>query len=70
MRPDGSDEEVVASGFRNVTDFGWHPSTGELYAIDAERDFAGDEFPPYELNHVEPGGFYGFPAWTRIALSA
>jgi glucose/arabinose dehydrogenase len=61
MRPDGSGLEVHASGFRNVTDLGWHPGTGDLYANEVGRDFLGDTLPPEELNRIEPGGFYGFP---------
>jgi len=61
VRPDGGPPEVVASGFRNPADLGWHPVTGALYALDVGRDFAGDDFPPEELDRIEPGGFYGFP---------
>lgn len=61
VRPDGSSPEVVARGFRNVTDLGWHPRSGALYALDVGRDFAGEDFPPEELNRIAPGGFYGFP---------
>lgn len=60
-RLDGSDEEVYASGFRNVMGFDWHPSTGALYANDVGADYLGDDFPPEEINLVRPGGFYGFP---------
>lgn len=61
LRPDGNGSEVVARGFRNVSDFGWHPRTGALYALEVGRDFAGEDFPPEELNRIEPGAFYGFP---------
>src|SRR5690606_13957685 len=33
-RPDGSGEEIVASGLRNSVGFDWHPETGALYATD------------------------------------
>ena len=61
MRTDGSDEETFATGLRNSVGFDWQPSTGKLYATDNGRDLLGDDFPPCELNHLEPGGFYGFP---------
>jgi len=60
-RPDGSDEQIFASGLRNAVGFDWHPITGELYANDNGRDLLGDDFPPCELNQVIEGGFYGWP---------
>ncbi|MGH8548330.1 MAG: PQQ-dependent sugar dehydrogenase [Methylococcales bacterium] len=60
-RPDGSGEEIFASGLRNTVGFAWQPATGALYGVDNGRDFLGDDFPPCELNRIEPGGFYGWP---------
>ncbi len=60
-RPDGSGEEVHATGLRNAVGFDWRPGTGELYATDNGRDLLGDDFPPCELDRVVPGGFYGWP---------
>jgi len=60
-RPDGSGEELYASGLRNAVGFDFRPGTGELYATDNGRDLLGDDFPPCEWNHVERGGFYGWP---------
>jgi glucose/arabinose dehydrogenase len=60
-RPDGSGEEVFASGLRNAVGFDWRPATGELHATDNGRDLLGDDFPPCELNRVVAGGFYGWP---------
>ncbi len=60
-RPDGSGEEIFASGLRNAVGFDWHPGTGELYATDNGRDLLGDDFPPCELDLVVRGGFYGWP---------
>lgn len=60
-RPDGSGEEIYASGLRNAVGFDWQPETGTLFANDNGRDFLGDDFPPCELNRVEMGGFYGWP---------
>ena len=60
-RPDGSDEQVVATGLRNAVGFDWHPGSGDLYATDNGRDLLGDDFPPCELNLIVPDGFYGWP---------
>jgi glucose/arabinose dehydrogenase len=60
-RPDGSGEEIYATGLRNAVGFDWRPGTDELYATDNGRDLLGDDFPPCELNRVERGGFYGWP---------
>jgi len=61
LRPDGSGAEVVATGLRNSVGFDWAPWNGVLYATDNGRDLLGDDFPPDELNHIEPGRFYGWP---------
>ncbi len=55
---DGSDRQIVASGFRQPADVEFY--RGQLWTLDsaprqAERN-ARDE-----LNRVEPGGWYGFP---------
>ena len=60
-RPDGSGEEIFATGLRNAVGFDWRPGTGELFATDNGRDLLGDDFPPCELNRVVRGGFYGWP---------
>jgi glucose/arabinose dehydrogenase len=60
-RPDGSGEEIFATGLRNAVGFDWRPETGALFANDNGRDLLGDDFPPCELNLVEEGGFYGWP---------
>jgi len=59
--PDGSGEEVFATGLRNSVGFDWRPADGQLYATDNGRDLLGDDFPPCELNRVVRGGFYGWP---------
>ncbi len=59
--PDGSGEEIYASGLRNSVGFDWRPGTNELYATDNGRDLMGDDDPPCELNRIERGGFYGWP---------
>jgi glucose/arabinose dehydrogenase len=60
-RPDGSDQEIYATGLRNAVGFDWRPGTDELYATDNGRDLLGDDFPPCELDRVVRGGFYGWP---------
>jgi len=60
-RPDGSGEEIFATGLRNAVGFDWRPSDGKIYATDNGRDLLGDDFPPCELDLVEKGSFYGWP---------
>ena len=60
-RPDGTGEEIYATGLRNSVGFDWQPQTGALFATDNGRDYLGDDFPPCELNRVDRGGFYGWP---------
>ena len=61
LRADGSGPEIVATGLRNSVGFDWAPWDGALYATDNGRDLLGDDFPPDELNRIEPGRFYGWP---------
>lgn len=61
LRPDGTEAEVIATGLRNSVGFDWSPRDGALYATDNGRDLIGDDFPPDELNRIEPGRFYGWP---------
>ena len=62
MNPDGSDEEIFASGIRNSVGFDFHPETGELWFTNNGRDLLGDETPPDTLNHApETGLHFGFP---------
>ncbi len=60
-RPDGTGEEIYATGLRNSVGFDWQPGTGKLYATDNGRDLLGDDFPPCELNEIRKGAFYGWP---------
>ena len=57
---DGSGGEIIATGLRNSVGFDWAPWDSRLYATDNGRDLLGDDFPPCELNHIEPGRFYGW----------
>ena len=62
MNPDGSDQEIIASGIRNTVGFTWHPETGNLWFTDNGRDWMGDDIPPCELNELtEEGSHFGFP---------
>jgi len=61
FQPDGSGEEVFATGLRNSVGFDWQPTSGDLYATDNGRDLLGDDIPPCELNRIIAGGFYGWP---------
>ncbi len=60
-RPDGTGEEIFATGLRNSVGFDWTPWNNQLYATDNGRDLLGDDFPPCELNLIQQGGFYGWP---------
>jgi glucose/arabinose dehydrogenase/cytochrome c551/c552 len=60
-QPDGSGEEIFATGLRNAVGFDWRPEDGQIYATDNGRDLLGDDFPPCELDRVVKGGFYGWP---------
>ncbi|MGQ0659231.1 MAG: PQQ-dependent sugar dehydrogenase [Chromatiales bacterium] len=59
--PDGSGQEIYASGLRNAVGLGWNPVTGELWATAHERDGLGDDLVPDYLTRVHQGGFYGWP---------
>jgi len=59
--PDGTGEEIYASGLRNSVGLTWHPKTGELWATDNGRDWLGDNLPPDEVNIVKEGKNYGWP---------
>jgi glucose/arabinose dehydrogenase len=61
INPDGSGEQVYASGLRNPVGAEFYPGTGVLWTAVNERDNLGDDVPPDYLTHVEPGGFYGWP---------
>lgn len=61
FKPEGGPGEIIATGLRNTEGFDWHPKTHQLYGVDNGRDHLGDDFPPDELNLIEPGKFYGWP---------
>jgi glucose/arabinose dehydrogenase len=54
-------KEVYARGLRNTIGFDWHPRTGQLFGLDHNTDHRGNDWPPEELNLIEPGRHYGWP---------
>lgn len=59
--PDGSGDEVVAEGLRNVIGLRWYPGSQTLWAAVQERDGLGDDLVPDYFTSIKPGGFYGWP---------
>jgi glucose/arabinose dehydrogenase len=57
FNPDGSDEQVYATGIRNAVGLAVDPSTGQLWCSVNERDGLGDNLVPDYITHVTPGGF-------------
>jgi glucose/arabinose dehydrogenase len=60
-QPDGSGRTVIARGLRHTVGFGWHPQTGELWGMDMQSDWRGDDQPREELNRITAGAHYGWP---------
>ena len=58
MNLDGSDRQIVATGFRQPADVAWYRD--RLWTLDSAPYQAGKHARD-ELNLVEPGGWYGFP---------
>lgn len=61
VHPDGSNEQIYASGLRNANGLDYNPVTGELWAAVNERDKIGDNLVPDYVTSVKKGGFYGWP---------
>ncbi len=61
INPDGSGEEIYASGLRNPVGMDWAPGTNTLWTAVNERDELGDDLVPDYLTSVKKGGFYGWP---------
>jgi glucose/arabinose dehydrogenase len=55
------EREILATGMRNPFDIAFHPDTGDMFATDNGRDKLGMDTPLEELNHIIPGGDYGYP---------
>lgn len=59
--PDGKKRTILAAGLRNTIGFDWHPATGQLFGMDHNADWFGDDQPGEELNLIEDGKTYGWP---------
>ena len=59
--PDGSGEEIYASGLRNAVGITFRPGTNELWATNNGRDQLGDNLPPENIYRVQAGVDYGWP---------
>ncbi len=59
--PDGTGENIYASGLRNPVGMDFVPGTHNLWTAVNERDELGDELVPDYMTHVKEGGFYGWP---------
>jgi glucose/arabinose dehydrogenase len=59
--PDGTGQEFVATGVRNVIGLRWYPGTQTLWAAVQERDGLGDDLVPDYFTSIKSGGFYGWP---------
>ncbi|HEY3222095.1 MAG TPA: PQQ-dependent sugar dehydrogenase [Gemmatimonadales bacterium] len=58
---DGSNRRTFATGLRNSVGLAFHPTTGELWANNNDRDDLGDDVPPEHLNILRDGRWYGWP---------
>jgi len=61
INPDGSGEQVYASGIRNPVGMDWNPVTGELWTAVNERDKLGNNLVPDYITSVKKRGWYGWP---------
>ena len=59
--PDGSEEEIYASGLRNAVGMTFRPETTELWATNNGRDMLGDDLPPETVYQIAAGSDYGWP---------
>lgn len=61
LSADGKKRSIYASGLRDTIGWGWHPQSGELWAMDHGMDWLGDDLQPEELNLIQEGHHYGWP---------
>ncbi len=61
FNPDGSGQEVYASGLRNPVGLRFYPGTDTLWTSVQERDGLGDGLVPDYFTSLRSGGFYGWP---------
>jgi glucose/arabinose dehydrogenase len=60
ISPDGSSAEGTGSGQRVPNGLGFYGPDNDLFATDNQGNWIG----ACKLNHIRPGGFYGYPAAT------
>ncbi|HMG18319.1 MAG TPA: PQQ-dependent sugar dehydrogenase [Gemmatimonadales bacterium] len=58
---DGSGGRIFAKGLRNTVGMAFHPTTGELWGNNNDRDNLGDDVPPEHVNIIKDGRNYGWP---------
>lgn len=58
---DGSVGRIFAKGLRNTVGMAFHPTTGELWGNNNDRDNLGDDVPPERVNIIKDGRDYGWP---------
>jgi glucose/arabinose dehydrogenase len=61
LNPDGTGQQIVASGLRNTVGLRFYPGSDQIWASVEERDGLGDELVPDFFTHIQEGGFYGWP---------
>lgn len=61
VNPDGTGEQIFASGLRNPVGMDIQPDGKTLWTVVNERDELGDELVPDYLTSVRTGAFYGWP---------
>lgn len=69
MNPDGTGQELFASGIRNTVGFDWDPLTKQLWFTENGRDGEGDNLPADEINYAPVKGLdFGFPYLSGMNL--
>lgn len=53
--------ELLAQGLRNSAALAVHPASGLILQGENSADYPNENFPPEELNVIEPGRHYGWP---------
>ena len=59
--PDGTGQEIIASGLRNPVGIRFQPQSQKMWATVEERDGLGDGLVPDYFTELRTGGFYGWP---------
>lgn len=61
FNPDGTGQELIATGMRNPVGLAWQPVTNQLWCTCVERDYMGDDLVPDYFTRIREGQFYGWP---------